>query len=609
MTAAAAGPRLLRVRCTRWDQVESFLRKKLRADGRLSMRVPFDATPGAPVKLTLELPNQIVIALEGAVAEAMAHERTDATVVQLNGARYAMERLEAMLADARAGGEGGSLATMLSAREAELRKLRQQAAHDVLGVSRTPTLEELRRAWRQRARREHPDAVARFGSAALRLTAEEAMIHVTRAYERLRDTVCADKRAVIAGTSVRTVGSLALEVSPSDAFAVEALTPEVAGEIEVRNEPAPPPRRITAPMRAASPPGSSGTRPPAARTATPAGARPATDAPPRRTTAPMPAVSRAPTTPPLAPPPEPAGPPPAPPLPAGPEPAAPPPRRVTAPMRAAAPPPPVELPQLLDNDGDTLDGLDRPISQPLALDLDLPPAATPRVARQTSPSIRAPSAPGFPRTTVPGTAASRPPAASQPGTSPPPARSPSASQSHARSPSATQPPARSPSASQLSDRASAMELPPPLPPPPAAPRATAITAPPASARATGLTAPPASTPAGPTTVEQSLRQARSGPGDRFVRAVHDRLAAGDHAGAVQVATAAHHVYPTDVRLRALIDVAAALAACTRGDRDGAIAALENAIIADPENAEARGALIAVTGAHAVEPSMVQDRFR
>lgn len=448
---AVTAPRLLRVRCTRWDQVESFLRKKLRADGRLSMKVPFDAEPGAAVTLTIELPNQIVIALDGAVAKAEAHERPDATVVQLAGAKHAIDRLEAMLTDARAGGEGGDLAATLSVREAELRRLRQQAAHEVLGVSRTPTLVELRRAWRLRARREHPDAVARFGSAALRLTAEEAMIVVTRAYERLRDTVCAEKRAVIAGTSVRTIGSIALEVAPSESFEVVPLTPPIAEPIELRPTPTPPPPR-----------------------------------PPARITAPMPVASLPPAAP-----------------------------RATTPPPIA--PPPVELPQLLDTDADTLDGFDRPMSRPLALDLDLPPPPPPRPPRS-----------------------SRPPEA---------------------------------------------------PPQPAA-----------------ITLTPAVVPA-PATVEQSLRQARSGPGDRFVRAVHDRLALADHAGAAQIAAAAHQVYPLDQRLRALIEVAAAQAACAHGDRTAAIAALQTALTIDPDGTEARRALAAVTGAMTVDPTIIQDRFR
>lgn|GEM_PF-3293718 len=428
MTSAA--PRLLRVRCTRWDQVESFLRKKLRADGRLSMKVPFDAEVGAPVTLSLELPNQIVIALDGVVAASDAHERADATVVQLTGARYAIDRLAAMVDDARAGGEGGDLAATLSVREAELRRLRQQAAHEVLGVSRTPTLAELRRAWRVRARREHPDAVARYGSAALRLTAEEAMIHVTRAYQRLRDTVCADHRAVIAGTSVRTVGSIALEVAASPSVDVYAITSPV--------ELVP-----TAPDRA----GSVGLELPS-----------------------------------LGPP---------------------------------VPSPPVEPPQVRDSDAAALDGFERPISGPLTLDLDLPPMPPERRARPSSQ----------PRPALP------------------------------------------------------------LPP-------------------TAMTRAPT-----PATIEQSLRQARSGPGDRFVRAVHDRLALADHAGAAQIAAAAYHVYPRDPRLRALVEVAAAQAACAHGDRATAEAALEAAMSFDPDAAEPGRALALVRNAPTIEPALVQDRYR
>ena len=225
-------PRLLRVRCARWDQVDAFLHKKLRPDGRLSMKVPFVAEPGAPVTLAIELPNQIVVALDGVVGAPAQRDRPDAAVVVLAGAKAAIDRLSAMVADARVGGGDGDLSATLAAREAELRRLRQQAAHEVLGCSRGPTLEELRAAWRQRVRREHPDAVARFRSAALRLTAEETMIHVTRAYERLRATVCADHRAVIAGTSVRTIGSLAIESQAGDGFDVVPLTPPVDDSVE-----------------------------------------------------------------------------------------------------------------------------------------------------------------------------------------------------------------------------------------------------------------------------------------------------------------------------------------------------------------------------------------
>lgn len=372
-------PRLLRVRCARWDQVDAFLHKKLRADGRLSMKVPFVAEPGAPVTLAIELPNQIVVALDGVVGTPAQRDRPDAAVVVLAGAKAAIDRLSAMVADARVGGGDGDLSATLAAREAELRRLRQQAAHEVLGCGRGPTLEELRAAWRQRVRREHPDAVARFRSAALRLTAEETMIHVTRAYERLRATVCADHRAVIAGTSVRTIGSLAIESQAGDGFDVVPLTPPVDDSVEALG---------------------------------PAGALRATPPPP---------------------------------------------------VRGATTPPPV--------------------------------------------------------------------------------------------------------------------------------------------RAASPTTPP------PTTIEQSLRQARSGPGDRFVRAIRERLADGDHAGASQVATAASQVYPKDRRLAALVEIARAQAACAAGDRDAAVAAVHAALAADADAEEAHRLLASLELGVPVTVALISEAYR
>ncbi len=424
-------PRLLRVRCARWDQVDAFLHKKLRADGRLSMKVPFVAEPGAPVTLAIELPNQIVVALDGVVGTPAQRDRPDAAVVVLAGAKAAIERLSAMVADARIGGGDGDLSATLAAREAELRRLRQQAAHEVLGCSRGPSLEELRAAWRQRVRREHPDAVARFRSAALRLTAEETMIHVTRAYERLRTTVCADHRAVIAGTSVRTIGALAIEshADAGDGFDVVPLTPPVDDSVEAL------------PTRGA-------TLPPPVRGAT------------------LPPPTRGATTPP--------------------------------PARGATTPPP--LAAAID-----VTGLSLPAPPtPLALELDLPPP---------------------PRTGA---------------TLPPPVR-----------------PAPAPTA----------------------------------------------------TIEQSLRQARSGPGDRFVRAIRERLADGDHAGASQIATAASQVYPKDRRLAALVEIARAQAACAAGDPDLAVRAVHAALAADADADEAHRLLASLELGVPVTVALISEAYR
>lgn len=422
-------PRLLRVRCARWDQVDAFLHKKLRPDGRLSMKVPFVAEPGAPVTLAIELPNQIVVALDGVVGAPAQRDRPDAAVVVLAGAKAAIDRLSAMVADARVGGGDGDLSATLAAREAELRRLRQQAAHEVLGCSRGPTLEELRAAWRQRVRREHPDAVARFRSAALRLTAEETMIHVTRAYERLRATVCADHRAVIAGTSVRTIGSLAIESQAGDGFDVVPLTPPVDDSVEALGAAGPPRATLPPPVRGA-------TIPPPVRGAT-----------------------------------------------------------IPPPVRSATAPPPMA------DDA----ALAAPPT-PLALDLDLPP---PRPGATTPPPVRAASP----------------------------------------------------------------------------------------------TTPP------PTTIEQSLRQARSGPGDRFVRAIRERLADGDHAGASQVATAASQVYPKDRRLAALVEIARAQAACAAGDRDAAVAAVHAALAADADAEEAHRLLASLELGVPVTVALISEAYR
>ncbi|HEY6178869.1 MAG TPA: hypothetical protein VIX73_30665, partial [Kofleriaceae bacterium] len=65
-----AGARTLHVRCATWEQVEVFHTRKLRRGKLLSMRVPFRAEPGAEVTLNLELPNQVVIVVDGVVLKA-----------------------------------------------------------------------------------------------------------------------------------------------------------------------------------------------------------------------------------------------------------------------------------------------------------------------------------------------------------------------------------------------------------------------------------------------------------------------------------------------------------------------------------------------------------
>ena len=76
-----AAARTLHVRCATWEQVEVFTTRKLRKGKLLSMKVPFVATVGRAVTLGLELPNEVVIAIDGVVQKAVAGRgRCDADV-------------------------------------------------------------------------------------------------------------------------------------------------------------------------------------------------------------------------------------------------------------------------------------------------------------------------------------------------------------------------------------------------------------------------------------------------------------------------------------------------------------------------------------------------
>lgn len=242
--------RTLHVRCTTWGQVEVFHTRKLRKGKLLSMKVPFHSDPGGEVTLNLELPNQVVIVLEGKVLKSSPVEpdprstRNDAgktwLEVELIGfTQQVIERIRAMAAGAApesVPGTGSGAApdiapdaaerpplppapprprTMtpqlpideLPADEravfqqltAELRRLRSVAVHEVLGVTRDADAEEIRRGWMALIGRHHPDLVARRNAPAITHLAEEITILVNRAYDRLRVALVAEGRATAIG--------------------------------------------------------------------------------------------------------------------------------------------------------------------------------------------------------------------------------------------------------------------------------------------------------------------------------------------------------------------------------------------------------------------------
>lgn len=235
----AAG-RTLHVRCTTWEQVEVFYTRKLRRGKLLSMKVPFHAELGTQVTLGLELPNQVVIAIDGRVQRAQAVQGDAAKTwieIELVGLTdEVMARLKAMMAGPElpedptpppisrpdpprvfADGSAGIAAPTappppsgheLPADEralfvhltSELRRLRQLAVHEVLDVDRDADADAIRLGWMRLVRRHHPDLVARHHAPAIMHLAEELTILCNRAYDRLRAAMVLEGRATSAGS-------------------------------------------------------------------------------------------------------------------------------------------------------------------------------------------------------------------------------------------------------------------------------------------------------------------------------------------------------------------------------------------------------------------------
>lgn len=231
-----AGARTLHVKCTTWDQVDLFVTRKLRKGKFLSMKVPFATKVSAPVTLALELPNQLVIAIEGVVQRASAVEGDAAKTwidIELVGltedvlARirkmakgddeeqeepesYELEadepapaapvrRSQAMDVVGELPMDERELFLHLSG---ELRRLRQAAVHEVLGVARDAEAEQVRTAWKALIRRLHPDLVAQREAPAITHLAEELTILANRAYDRLRSALVAEGRGATAGPTL-----------------------------------------------------------------------------------------------------------------------------------------------------------------------------------------------------------------------------------------------------------------------------------------------------------------------------------------------------------------------------------------------------------------------
>jgi len=226
----AAG-RTLHVRCPTWDQVEHFYTRKLRKGNLLSMKVPFAAAVGSQVTLGLELPNGVTIAIDGSVHKSSPIEggapgssdsgKTWIEIELLGFNDELIARIKRMAAGTEAPPEASPLpapnkhprasSEELPADErqlfqhltGELRRMRQAAVHEVLGVAREASPEAVRRAWMTLVRRHHPDLVARRKAPAITHLAEELTILANRAYDRLRAALVVEGSGVSVGSSVK----------------------------------------------------------------------------------------------------------------------------------------------------------------------------------------------------------------------------------------------------------------------------------------------------------------------------------------------------------------------------------------------------------------------
>jgi hypothetical protein len=226
--------RSLHVRCSTWDQVESFYTRKLRRGNLLSMKVPFHAELGTQVTLGLELPNQAVVAIDGLVQKASPVEGDSVKTwieIELVGFTEAMlARIKEMMAGAappeepappplppppprprRPSPSPPPVAAELPADErelfmhltGELRRLRKLAVHEVLDVDRDADADTIRLGWMRLVRRHHPDLVARHQAPAITHLAEELTILYNRAYDRLRAALVTEGRATSVGSALQ----------------------------------------------------------------------------------------------------------------------------------------------------------------------------------------------------------------------------------------------------------------------------------------------------------------------------------------------------------------------------------------------------------------------
>ncbi|HWN67520.1 MAG TPA: DnaJ domain-containing protein [Haliangium sp.] len=86
--------------------------------------------------------------------------------------------------------------------DGELRRLRESAAYEVLGVDEHADVAAIRAAYFELTKRFHPDLFARYRSRAILHMSQELFIHINKAYDRMRNALVAAGHAIVAGPAL-----------------------------------------------------------------------------------------------------------------------------------------------------------------------------------------------------------------------------------------------------------------------------------------------------------------------------------------------------------------------------------------------------------------------
>lgn len=240
----------LKIRCPTWDHLENFYERKVKPGNLLLARVPFTPAIGDALTIALELPDRIVIEIEAEVlgAKQAPDGRRSAIRMHLFGLdATTRSRLSETVARARRGTErilplrepvplsiprtqtgvpvplptdvpmdeevlrvqlpdvedvAPKVREQYRKLEQTLSQLREESAHDVLGVRWDADVSEVRKAYFALVKQFHPDVLARHDSDDILLLSSEIFLYVNQAYDRLRDSAVGAGKAIAAGPAL-----------------------------------------------------------------------------------------------------------------------------------------------------------------------------------------------------------------------------------------------------------------------------------------------------------------------------------------------------------------------------------------------------------------------